>query len=61
MRLRFFLSFLRRIRRRTPAGDGPPPAWVEELDSEQRARLARNLRGIVEPRKAVEREIRAAS
>ena len=61
MKLRFFRIFLRRLRPRAPQASRRTPGWVEQLDREQRTQLARNLRGIVEPRQAVEREIRAAS
>jgi len=63
MTLRFLRTLANRLSRRAtpPARRVPaPPGWVEELDDGQRERLARNLRRIVEPRRAVERELGAA-
>jgi len=63
MALRFLRTLANRLTRRPapPARRASaPPGWVEELDDGQRERLAHNLRRIVEPRRAVERELGAA-
>ena len=38
-----------------------PPRWVEELSAEQRRTLIRNLRGLVESKRTLEKQITEAA
>ncbi|MHC4225149.1 MAG: hypothetical protein ACYSX0_13005 [Planctomycetota bacterium] len=46
------LRLIHRLRSRLRA-----PRWLEELDAEQRRTLIRNLRGLVESKRTLERQI----